>query len=48
MVVMNRDGDFAILKARWAGFTKRMQPNKGAARGKPGNPGRLQVKPYKT
>ena len=46
MVVMNREGDFAILKAHWAGFTKRVQPKKGALRGKPGNPGKLQVEAF--
>lgn len=31
MVVMNKDGDFAIIKARWVGFQKRVAPAKGNA-----------------
>ncbi len=29
MVVLNKDGDFAIIKARWAGFQTRIPPGKG-------------------
>jgi hypothetical protein len=46
MVVMNKDGDFAILKAKWVGFTKRVQPKKGVQRGKPGSAGKLQVEAF--
>lgn len=29
MVVLNRAGDFAVVKARWVGFKKRQVPTSG-------------------
>ncbi|VDM24562.1 unnamed protein product [Toxocara canis] len=41
-VILNKDGDYAIVKGRWTGFTRKMHAEKGQ-KAKPGNPGKLQV-----
>lgn len=35
MVIMNCDGDFAIIKGKWSAFQKRVQPSKGLRLNKP-------------
>lgn len=39
---MNRDGDFAIVKGRWNGFTRKISGDK-SRKGKPGAAGMLNV-----
>uniref|UniRef100_A0A0M3HR55 SHR-BD domain-containing protein n=1 Tax=Ascaris lumbricoides TaxID=6252 RepID=A0A0M3HR55_ASCLU len=41
-VVMNKDGDYAIIKGRWTGFARKVPAEKGQ-KAKPGSPGKLQV-----
>jgi hypothetical protein len=42
IVIVNKDGDFAIVKGRWTGFLRKIPGDKGM-KAKPGNPGKLQV-----
>lgn len=39
---MNKDGDFAIVKGKWIGFSRKV-PGDKKQKAKPGNPGKLQV-----
>ena len=40
--MVNKDGDFAIVKGRWMGFSRKQPAVKGQ-KAKPGSPGRLLV-----
>uniref|UniRef100_A0A0R3S2L9 VWFD domain-containing protein n=1 Tax=Elaeophora elaphi TaxID=1147741 RepID=A0A0R3S2L9_9BILA len=42
IAVMNKDGDFAIVKGKWIGFSRKI-PGDKEQKAKPGNPGKLQV-----
>ncbi|EYC04497.1 hypothetical protein Y032_0087g2046 [Ancylostoma ceylanicum] len=41
-VIVNRDGDYAIVKGRWTGFSRKQPATKGQ-KAKPGSAGRLLV-----
>jgi hypothetical protein len=41
-IVLNRDGDFAIVKGRWNGFSRKISGDK-VHKGKPGTAGYLSV-----
>ncbi|ETN86510.1 hypothetical protein NECAME_05914 [Necator americanus] len=41
-VIVNRDGDYAIVKGRWTGFSRKQPASKGQ-KAKPGSAGRLLV-----
>ncbi|KAK6049230.1 hypothetical protein COOONC_13265 [Cooperia oncophora] len=41
-VIVNKDGDYAIVKGRWTGFSRKQPASKGQ-KAKPGSAGRLLV-----
>lgn len=41
-MILNKEGDYAIIKGKWSGFSRKQSATKGQ-KAKPGNPGRLHV-----